>query len=650
MTLLSLSLLRFRIRSPFVKVLRVALLAALIHSPVRAANFKAFSSEVYLGPDGAKIFLTVSGADTRNVLITATRAPTFETDVGAVQIEWFNALSERQRIARDVPPSVLNHPAISPRIDGINDAGIIVDMTPGTHVFWIRGVKQGVGDVIIDVVGLDDEPRLSSHVLLARQRARGMTGTTLQTVDLGQDGRNTYDVSCYLSGDNLPDENTVDTPGLLVAYDFNNDNPGLVYFGEIFTGISPEASAVQKDLISPVFESTNNVAITDRFEHLNSTSFYCSSSDYGGLFLLELHDNSVSETRPPVIYFHPRSNSVDPAGPGGVVVAAGASAIIGGHPTPSLRMSLDEPGFLPFRFSGSHVELLPTGSAGPLRSGAFQLELSGSGHVARSIPAFINALGEPSARLTNLSLNLPITAGREPTIAGFVLNGEGTKPVVLRAIGPGLRAFDVGNPHDDPQLTLFRGETLLKENARWSGDDGQSLGAFPLEPGSTDAVITEELANGSYTAFITGSDAVSGRVLTEIYDGDPDEDALRLMNLSSRVPLDAGDVLILGFVVEGERAANVTIRAVGPGLEAFGVTTPLLDPTLVLFSGSHIVTENDDWEGDDGSPLGAFPLVEGSRDSVLSATLSPGVYTVWCTAFDGHSAGTVLVEVYLDES
>ncbi len=132
-----------------------------------------------------------------------------------------------------------------------------------------------------------------------------------------------------------------------------------------------------------------------------------------------------------------------------------------------------------------------------------------------------------------------------------------------------------------------------------------------------------------------------------------------LLNLSVRAQLDDGDdALAAGFVVGGNAPSRFLLRAVGPGLREYGVTTALEDPILVLNwlrdGTSEVFTTGDDWSGDpelaairreSALQVGAFPLEEGSRDAALVVDLPAGVFSVEARSRDG-SGGTVLVEVY----
>ena len=129
----------------------------------------------------------------------------------------------------------------------------------------------------------------------------------------------------------------------------------------------------------------------------------------------------------------------------------------------------------------------------------------------------------------------------------------------------------------------------------------------------------------------------------------------QLANLSTRAFVGSGDnVLIPGLVISGAAPRRVLVRAVGPGLAAFGVAGTLADPVLTVFRGSSAIATNDNWQeqangaaiATAGVETGAFALAAGSRDSALVLTLEPGAYTCR-VAGAGSTTGVALVEVYL---
>jgi hypothetical protein len=131
-----------------------------------------------------------------------------------------------------------------------------------------------------------------------------------------------------------------------------------------------------------------------------------------------------------------------------------------------------------------------------------------------------------AGRTINLSARASVQTGEGALFGGFVIQGASHKRLLIRGIGPTLRALGVNNALVDPILTLFSGQTVLATNDRWSvGDDVSALtsasatvGAFPLAAGSEDAALLITLAPGAYTVEVKGKNSATGVALLEIYD------------------------------------------------------------------------------------------------------------------------------------
>ncbi|MBI5689643.1 MAG: PD40 domain-containing protein [Verrucomicrobia bacterium] len=266
--------------------------------------------------------------------------------------------------------------------------------------------------------------------------------------------------------------------------------------------------------------------------------------------------------------------------------------------------------------------------------------------------------------LKNLSTRGQVGAGGNILIAGFVVAGDTPKQVLIRAIGPSLTAFGVTGALTDPQLQLFSGNTQTAFNDNWGGAAAIStasnqVGAFALNPTSRDAAILATLPPGSYTAQVSGVGGATGVALVELYDVDTLRpfSAQKVTNVATRGVVGSGQAqLIAGFVVSGNTAKKVLIRAVGPTLGAapFNVGGVLADPQLRLLQGAdRVVRDNDNWEtGNDAALIneasarvGAFPLNPGSRDAAILINLPPGSYSAQVTG-PGTTTGVALVEVY----
>jgi hypothetical protein len=128
----------------------------------------------------------------------------------------------------------------------------------------------------------------------------------------------------------------------------------------------------------------------------------------------------------------------------------------------------------------------------------------------------------------------------------------------------------------------------------------------------------------------------------------------RLVNLSSRVWAGpAEEAAVAGFVISGEQAKPVLIRAAGPALAQFGLTTSLASPQLDVYREGVHIASNAGWSTAANLAAltaatlraGAFAFPHGSRDAALLQTLPPGTYTVNLSATSGP-AGLALIEIY----
>ncbi len=298
------------------------------------------------------------------------------------------------------------------------------------------------------------------------------------------------------------------------------------------------------------------------------------------------------------------------------------------------------------------------------RAGAYTVEARNAAGTVAS-PAVRLDLAAPAAdrgRIANFSIRSAAGSGAQTLIVGFANDAAGTLPqsLLLRGVGPALGGFGVAGALADPRLELFRGTVRLAENDNWDNNAAVSaaataVGAFALPAGSRDAAFVQaDLAQGAYTAQVTGGGGATGLALAEVFDASVAQTGVRrLANVSARTQVGTGEnVLIAGFVLGGTTARTVLIRAAGPVLGTFGVTGVLADPKLTLYRGAAVVAENDNWQSsaellDTFASAGAFPFVARSRDAALVLLLPPGSYTAHVADAAGTASGVALVEVYV---
>ena len=117
---------------------------------------------------------------------------------------------------------------------------------------------------------------------------------------------------------------------------------------------------------------------------------------------------------------------------------------------------------------------------------------------------------------------------------------------------------------------------------------------------------------------------------------------------SARGQVGVGDgVLISGFVVRGSQSQQVLVRAIGPSLGALGVSNPISDTTLEVYSGGTLVASNDDWKSTQQTAINATGLAPlNDKESAVLLSFPPGIYTMIVRGKNG-GVGNGLVEAYL---
>ena len=300
-------------------------------------------------------------------------------------------------------------------------------------------------------------------------------------------------------------------------------------------------------------------------------------------------------------------------------------------------------------------------------AGTYTVVVTNAGGTATSAAASLalgTGGGQPG-RIANLAIRSTAGTGAQTLIVGVTVGGSGTsgtKPLLVRGVGPALTAFGVSGALANPRLEIYSGATRVHENDNWSNNPdvisvSQQVGAFALSPAtSLDAALYSQTFNsGSYSVQVSGVGSATGVALAEIYDATPtpqfSASTPRLINVAARTQVGTGgDILIAGFILSGDSPKTVLIRAVGPTLGSFGVAGTRADPKLELNSGSTVIHANDNWNGEASlsstfSRVSAFTLPSSSRDAAMVVTLAPGNYTAQVSGV-GATTGVALVEVY----
>ena len=328
--------------------------------------------------------------------------------------------------------------------------------------------------------------------------------------------------------------------------------------------------------------------------------------------------------------------------------------------------------------AGATAARLVVTNAGSSNAGDYTCVVSdSSGGSATTSPATLTvAASSDPGRIANLSVLTNIVPGGGVTV-GFTTGGAGTsgsQTLLLRAIGPALSAFGLSPVVSDPTLTIIEqdNKAQIAANDNWGANAAQvtaadtATGAFTLtSTASLDAALVATLPSAPhlYTAQVAANGGGSGAVLAEFYDDSGAYAATnpRLINVSALANVATGSSLSAGFVLSGNTAKTVLIRAVGPSLGALGIGGLMADPKLTLFQSQGgdtpvAIATNTGWGGDPqlalaAASVGAFALGAGSADSVLLITLLPqtpgGMFNYSAQAGSAsQGGGNVLIEVY----
>ncbi len=268
-------------------------------------------------------------------------------------------------------------------------------------------------------------------------------------------------------------------------------------------------------------------------------------------------------------------------------------------------------------------------------------------------------------------------AGDAGPVSGLIRDGVASGE--FDALGLSFAGFEEGGVGATSQLAgFYRGVVLNSSDGEilvLAGRNGNAL-ALVQRGGAAEAAMIEYGPDGALALnssegwalhleieasrkLLTGTFSMSGQSMTVSAIPATASPNRKLSNTSIRAHAGQGsELMVAGFVIAGEGAKSVLVRAVGPTLTEFGVSGVLTDPVISVFRsndpvGTPPIASNNDWEtsldaaaiADVGARLGAFALPRGSRDAAVLLALPSGAYTAHVAGVDG-GMGAAIVEVY----
>ena len=203
------------------------------------------------------------------------------------------------------------------------------------------------------------------------------------------------------------------------------------------------------------------------------------------------------------------------------------------------------------------------------------------------------------------------------------------------------------------EITVQAGDTV-----QWDWDDPTFVSSHSVISGSrpngnglfnsgskTSGSFSFTFTNpGTYIYFCPNHSQHNGRVTVTPATAVPPQ----LLNISTRLGVQTGEnVMIGGFIITGNVAKKVIVRAIGPSLQQAGVSDALADPVAELRGpDGALITNNDNWKDTQRVDIEASGVApQNDLESAIVATLQPGNYTVVVTGKNSLT-GVGLVEVY----
>jgi hypothetical protein len=139
-------------------------------------------------------------------------------------------------------------------------------------------------------------------------------------------------------------------------------------------------------------------------------------------------------------------------------------------------------------------------------------------------------------RIVNLSARANVGTGNSILIGGFAVGGSTSETLLVRGVGPGLSAL-IGGTLSQPQLSVLDNHGVtIATNIGWGTAstlgtssvaagiqpattvEMNSVGAYPIAPGSADCAMVVTLPPGNYTVQVTGTGSSTGIALVEFYE------------------------------------------------------------------------------------------------------------------------------------
>jgi len=296
--------------------------------------------------------------------------------------------------------------------------------------------------------------------------------------------------------------------------------------------------------------------------------------------------------------------------------------------------------------------------------------------TATGVPTGYTAIGLPAGLAINATTGAitgtPTTAGTTAVLLGATnATGTGNATLIIAVAAANVPPIIIINP----PIVINNPPLISNDSLTAAGTVGTpfsytitasgsptSYTALNLPPGLFLNPLTGEITGTptrATTTYVTlGATNAAGTGTAVLMIVTPLAASSRIVAFSARALSGQGDqTLIVGFAVSGDNK-NLLVRAIGPGLAAYGIVNFLADPMLTLYGANNaVIATNDNWQIDSSghdqttliaataAQVGAFALQNGSKDSALLFTVSNGAHTTSLLR-PNSTTGVALTEIY----
>ncbi len=122
-----------------------------------------------------------------------------------------------------------------------------------------------------------------------------------------------------------------------------------------------------------------------------------------------------------------------------------------------------------------------------------------------------------NSKLANISTRGLVQTGDDVMIGGFILLGEDSQRVIIRALGPSLPLL---GKLGDPQLQVYNNDGMLiaaNDNWRTGGQEAAIIATGVAPTNNLESAVVRTLPPGNYTAVVKGVSNAIGLALVEVY-------------------------------------------------------------------------------------------------------------------------------------